>query len=453
VTLLYYLLALPALGVVVFFHELGHFLAAKAAGVGVEVFSLGWGPRLAGFRRGGTEYRLSWLPIGGYCRFKGDEGLRQALEQNLDEMPREEGSFYSVSAWRRVAVVAAGPVASLLAAFLVFAIMSWAGSTEYTFDNRIVLASDYTITSFTEPPPATSAGLVTGDRIPAVDGRGVRTYREIQEVVSANPERALTFTIERDGVAREVRVTPALDRGTGAGRIGVYPWQEPVVDRLEPNGAAALAGLGAGDRIVRAGDRAVRNSIDLEQELAGRPSTLAIGFERQGAYRETVLVLEYEGTGASNLGLAFADTAYPVAPNGMLDGLRHAAGETWGTITGTIKGIGLLFRGVNLREAVAGPIGIIGMIGTTARTGFARGFATGVTYVAELLAFLSVTLFLMNLLPLPALDGGQILFALAEMVRGRAVRPRMIWRIQMIGFSFLVVLFLVLTYNDILRMR
>ncbi|OHD73683.1 MAG: hypothetical protein A2177_06055 [Spirochaetes bacterium RBG_13_68_11] len=112
----------------------------------------------------------------------------------------------------------------------------------------------------------------------------------------------------------------------------------------------------------------------------------------------------------------------------------------------------MLFRGINLREAVTGPIGILDLIGTTAKSGFARGFGAGMLSTFEILAFLSVTLFLMNLLPLPALDGGQIVFSLVEMVRGRAVKPRMIWRVQLIGFSFLMVLFLVLTFNDFFRM-
>ena len=128
-----------------------------------------------------------------------------------------------------------------------------------------------------------------------------------------------------------------------------------------------------------------------------------------------------------------------------------AAAETWQTAVLTVRSIGLLFRGINLREAVTGPVGIIDVIGSVAQSGFSRGFGTGVVATFDLLAFLSVTLFLMNLLPLPALDGGQIVFALVEMVRGRAVKPRLIWRVQMIGFSFMMVLLFVLTFNDLLR--
>jgi regulator of sigma E protease len=443
------LVALVGLGIMVFMHELGHFLAAKAAGVGVQTFALGWGPKLLGFSRGGTEYRLAWLPIGGYCKFKGDEGLRQALEQDLPEVPREPGSFYAVPAWKRIVVVASGPVASLLSAFLIFTLMWWIGFGVFSTDNRIVLASDYAGADAAETSPAAAAGLVTGDRITAIDGRPVRNFQDILEIVSRSPDRELVFTVERGGTTRSATVTPAFVPATGTGRIGVYAWQDPVVRIVAPGSAAALAGLEPGDRIVRAGTRDVQSAIDLAQELTGDPATLSIGYERSGAVNDAVLVLEYTN-GQANLGLQFADNEYRTPRLGLGGALAKAGSETWDTMVLTIKGIGLLFRGVNLREAVAGPIGIIDLIGSTAASGFSRGLGTGVAALFELLAFLSVTLFLMNLLPLPALDGGQIVVALVEVVRRRAVRPRLVWRVQMIGFSFLVVLVLVLTFNDIL---
>jgi regulator of sigma E protease len=444
-------IALVGFGIVVFVHELGHFLAAKALGVGVEVFSLGWGPKLLGFHREGTEYRLSWLPIGGYCRFKGDEGLRRALEQNLAEMPREEGSFYSVPAWRRIIVVVAGPVASLLSAFMIFTLIWWIGFNVYSSDNRIILATDYTLDTFDAVPPATAAGLATGDRITAIDGQPVRNFQEIRQAVAVSAERTLSLQVERAGRTFEASLAIALDRSSGAGRIGVYSWIDPVISSVTAGEAAALADLRPGDRIVRAGSREVRHTIDLSQAFADHPASLPIVFERDGAARDAVLVLEYSGT-QPNLGLEFVDHAYRSPRMDLGRAIGTAAAETWQTVVLTVRGIGMLFRGINLREAVTGPIGILDLIGTTAKSGFARGFGPGMLSTFELLAFLSVTLFLMNLLPLPALDGGQVVFSLAEMVRGRAVKPRMIWRVQLIGFSFMMVLFLVLTFNDLFRM-
>ncbi len=443
------LVALVGLGIMVFMHELGHFLAAKAAGVGVEVFALGWGPKLLGFKRGGTEYRLAWLPIGGYCKFKGDEGLRRALEQNLAEVPREPGSFYAVPAWKRIVVVVAGPIASLLSAFLIFALIWGIGFGVFSSDNRIVLATDYTLATFAEPPPATAAGLATGDRITAIDGRPVSNYREIQEIVAASADRTLGFTIERGGTVREVAVAVARDPSSGVGRIGVYAWQDPVVRVAAAGSAAALAGLApATASCGRAPGRCGTRSTCTRSWRARRPPSRS-ATSAPATVSDAVLVLEYAG-GQPNLGLQFEDNEYRSPRLGPAAALGRAARETWQTVVLTVRGIGLLFSGVKLREVVAGPIGIIDLIGTTAASGFARGFGTGVVATFELLAFLSVTLFLMNLLPLPALDGGQIVVFLVEVIRRRAVRPRLVWRVQMIGFSFLVVLLLVLTFNDIL---
>jgi len=445
-----YLLGGVGLGIMVFVHEFGHFLAAKAVGVGVEVFSLGWGPRLVGFTRGSTEYRISWLLIGGFCKLKGDEALSRGSEQNLAEMPHEEGSFFSASAWRRILVTVAGPAFNLVFALLVFTLIWWAGFTVSSPDNRIVLASDYTVDTFASTPPATEAGLATGDRITAIDGRPVENFQGILEPVSGSPGHTLVFTIERNGAVSTAGVQVALDTSTGAGRIGVYSWVDPVVRSAVEGSSGAVAGLQPGDRIVRAGTREVRHTIDLYQALAARPATLTVGFRRSGAARDTVLVLEYGDDGQPNLGLDFVIGEYRSARVGPGEALVKAAGQTWQTVILTIRGIGLLFRGVNLRNAVAGPLRLMDLIGSEASSGFALGFGKGMFSMFNLLAWLSVALFLMNLLPIPAMDGGQLILHFTEIVRRRPVRPRTIWRVQMIGFSVLITLFLFLTFNDIL---
>jgi regulator of sigma E protease len=242
-----------------------------------------------------------------------------------------------------------------------------------------------------------------------------------------------------------------LDKDTGAGRIGIYAWVDPIVRSVSAGSAAAIAGLRPGDRIVETDSRPVNNTMDLFQGLSARPSKLPITFERAGGRQSATLVFVYDDKGVPNLGLEFADQIYHSPRLGPGGALKKSVEETWGTIALTVKGIGLLFKGVNIRNAVAGPLGITAAIGNTATSGFKMGFGVGLVSSFRILAFLSVVLFLMNLLPIPAMDGGQIVLLVVEIIRGRAVRPSLTWRLQLIGFTLMLSLFVLVTLNDILR--
>jgi regulator of sigma E protease len=469
------LLGLIGLGLMIFIHELGHFVAAKMTGVAVEVFSLGWGPRLVGFRRGGTMYQISWIPIGGYCKMKGElvpgiagGGASATMEADALPTPRgpsapgapaeggrpRDGSFLSASAWRRIVIAAFGPLFNVVFAFAVFAIIWWAGFRVYSSDNRIILASDYSLDTFTTPLPAVRAGLKTGDRIVAIDGAPVEKFQDILEQVTAAPGRTLALSVQRleGGAPRSLslRITPELDKDTGAGRIGVYAWVDPLIERVQTGSAAGIAGLRRGDRLVAIDGKAVANSIDVSQALASKPASLEFTVERNGARDSMPVVLTYDETGSANLGIAFAPLVFPSPKLGPVGALQKSAAETWSTITLTVKGIGLLFQGIKIRNAVAGPLRITYYIGSAAASGFQEGFGAGIVQFFRFLAFLSVVLFLMNLLPIPAMDGGQITLFIVEVIRGRPVRSLMVWRLQLIGFSLLIGLSLFVTFSDIL---
>jgi regulator of sigma E protease len=161
-TVLYGLLGLS---IVVLIHELGHFMAARLVGIEVEAFSIGMGPKLFGLSRGGTEWRISAFPLGGYCRMKGEEGFKQALERKLEHIPAEKGSFYGEAAWKRILILLAGPFFNLLFAALLFGIVALVGLRVETLPNRIVLASDYPLLSGQtggELSPAQPEGLKPG---------------------------------------------------------------------------------------------------------------------------------------------------------------------------------------------------------------------------------------------------------------------------------------------------
>jgi regulator of sigma E protease len=457
------LVGLIGIGIMVFIHELGHFVAAKMNGVAVEVFSLGWGPRLVGFRWRGTMYQIAWFPIGGYCKMKGEvtpgmvggKGEGQAGSPALPPAPVTQapgGSFNEAAPWRRIVISAFGPIFNLVFAALIITVIWWAGFAVFSGDNRIVLATDYTLETFSKQPPATLAGLKTGDRVTAIDGAPVEKFQDIREKVSTAPNRTFMFTVARaeGGATRTltIPVTPWLDKDSGAGQIGVYEWRDPVVEGVQPGSAAGMAGLRTGDRIVGADGHAVANQMDLYQVLASKPAKVSLDVERNGRRMTAPLVLSYTEKGAADLGITFAQKMYRSPRLGPLGALVRGFADTWTYTALTVKGFGLLFQGINLRNAVAGPVKIAYIIGDTAVSGFQVGVGAGLISSFRLIAFLCIVLFLMNLLPIPAMDGGQIVLFLIEIIRGKSVPAKLFWRIQLVGFSILLALLVVVTFND-----
>ena len=450
------LLGLVGLGIMVFVHELGHFVAAKANGVVVETFALGWGPRLIGFKYHGTMYQISWLPIGGFCKMKGEitPGVAGGGDPDASGNQDRTGSFNAAPPWRRIIISAAGPLFNLAFAVIVSTFVWWIGYSEPSFDNRMVLASDYGLDVPGQVGPATAAGFKTGDRVLSINGAPVENYRDIQEDVSVAPNKKLVFVVAREENAAtrnvDIAVTPYLDKDTGAGHIGILPWADPVLGSVSPGSAASVAGLRAGDRLLKVNGKPVNNIWDLLPVLASSPGKVIVDFERKGAAENVPLVYaRTEHPGAdfmqSLLGIAISENQYHSPRLGFPASLQKGLEETWSNATLTVKGIGLLFQGVNVRKAVAGPLRIIDFIGTVAVGG-------GVANTLRLLALLSVVLFLMNLLPIPAMDGGQIVVFLVEIVRGKAVPINLFWRIQIIGFSILLALIVVVSFNDVLSL-
>ena len=442
-------LGLIGLGVIVIVHELGHLAAARALGVEVEAFSIGWGPKIAGFKRGGIEWRLSAFPIGGYCKMKGEDGFRKALEEKSAEIPRESGSFYGASPWRRILISLAGPFANVVFAAIVYVLVAAVGYKEPVQPNRIILASEYNLdgSAAKRSFPADAAGLKTGDRIVSANGQAIDDYAGIQEIVALSADRVLRLGVERDGVLLELEARPAMDRETGAGRIGVYSWIEPLVERVESGGAAAIAGLRAGDRITAINGAGVRNSIEASAILLGKPERVTIEVDRDGARAEFHAVLSWTDKGANNLGIVFATRVRAVKALSPIAAFAAGGAETWKTFSVTVRGLGTLFRGVNLSKAVSGPARITYLVGRSATEGIRQD---GLSQTLRVLAFLSIALFIMNLLPIPALDGGLILMFLLEILRRRPMRPINVYRYQFAGVALILAIFLFASYGDVL---
>lgn len=442
------LVGLIGLGLVVFIHELGHLLAAKSVGINVEAFSVGWGTKIWSFARGGTEYRISWLPIGGYCKMQGEHALLRAWQDRSSSIDVEQGDFYAARPWQRILVLVAGPAVNFFVAVLVLAAIAFLGYSITTFPNRIVLAEE---AGHPDPTPAVAAGLRTGDHITAIDGRPVETFRDLQMIISRSAQRRMDITYRRSGSEHTTTITPELDTATGAGRIGVYPWVEPVVSRVAAGSPASLAGIRPGDRIVSAGGEPVEHSIALEQAIADRRSpSLPLRLERDGVELELVVVPGETEQGRSYVGIGYEMLETRTPRYGPLGSLLQGFRQSMQTLLLTIRGIGLLFSGVDLNQALMGPARITYLVGEVAAEGFRSSVGAGLLSFFNFLSLISITLFFMNLLPIPALDGGQILLTFFEIVSRRPLHPRLVYRYQVVGNIIILGLLVFAVFNDIL---
>ncbi|MDR0387107.1 MAG: site-2 protease family protein [Treponema sp.] len=440
-------LGLLGLGIVVFIHELGHFLAARLVGIDVEAFSIGWGKPIFKKKMGNVEYRIGMFPIGGYCKMRGENEFQEAYEKMEKEIPPVKGTFYGTSPARRIIVSFAGPFFNLLFAVLVLAVIWGIGFEVHTLDNRIVLASDV---NPGERYPAGEAGLMTGDRIVKIGNTAITNYRDIQEVITANPEKNLAVTVERDDAVLELTVRPELDKTTGAGKIGVYYWADPVVGMVTPESPASIAGIEAGDRILKVNGKELPYTVGMFAILRDQPPVLTVEYERNGVLRNTDIILSYGNGQAADVGMSYQTLRYHTPSYSPLGALVKGAQETWKTFVVSLKSLALLFRGIDLTQAVSGPIRITYMVGDVAAESFGQSIGTGLSATANFLALISIALCIMNLLPLPILDGGMILLFIIEIVKGHPLRPKTIYAFQTVGVVLIFGLMIFAVFGDIL---
>lgn len=441
-------LGLIGLGIVVFVHELGHFLMARLFKVEVEEFSLGWGPKLIGFKRGNTVYRLSALPVGGYCRMKGEDSYRKAIEQKLADFPREPGTYFAAHPVKRILISLGGPLFNVLFAFVVFFAVMAGGYSVQTFGNRIILAQDYA--SEATSLPAGLAGLQSGDVINAINGKKTATFSQLQETIALSAGKTLTLAVERNGGSKEIRLVPELDTQTGAGRIGIYPWIDPIIAEVSAEGAAYIAGLKTGDRIESVDGIQLPHTMALSAYLAEKtPEKINLVVRRDGRQLELTVVPLYEA-GAATLGLRWQTATHTVKSDNPLTAIGDGARETLRTITATYRGLFTLFMGVNPLKALSGPARITWIVGQVATDSFESGVQNGLSSSFNFLAILSIGLFIMNLLPIPVLDGGWIVLFLIELIRGKPVQVKTVFRYQIFGLVAILALFMLTTIGDIL---
>lgn len=531
------------LSLLVFVHEMGHYLVGRWSGIRIMAFSIGFGPEILGYTdRHGTRWKLSLIPLGGYVRFFGDEDASSKTDTDqLAAMTEEERaqSFAGAKLWKRAATVAAGPIANFILAIAIFAVL-------FSVYGRTV--ADPVVAMVTRDGAAAEAGIEPGDRLMAIDGVKVKTFDEVQRYVGLRPGRTIVLSVERDGQMRDFRIMPKLVEDTDQfgnkmemGRIGIA-LVDPLVTSVEPNGPAAKAGVVAGDRLIAVDGNTVATYYDIGRYVGDRPGkSIVLTIQRNGEMRDFPIVAEtLAETDASgnkkdvgSIGIAPIDplvasiapdspaeaaglelgdrilsvdgqaigsisevqryaashadkpvalsverggqtrdvTVTPkkseetdifgarieIATIGITDGqkpirLRYetygpfqALGEgvkqTGSIVSGTFEYIANVIGGYMKADQLGGPIRVAQLSGQMATLGFSA--------VLQFAAILSVSIGLLNLMPVPVLDGGHLMFYAIEAVRGKPLGARAQDIAFRIGFAMVLSLMVFATWNDI----
>ena len=437
---------LIGLGFIVFIHELGHFITAKICGVTVESFSIGMGPILLHKTIKGTDYRLSLIPLGGYCGMKGQKDFQVALDEKLESITGDKDSFYGIHPLKRVIIAFSGPFFNFIFAAIAFMIISMIGYSYYTSENKIILANEV----YPEMESiAEKAGLQTGDKILSVNDKETPYFTDIYEAISISANKKTDLQVQRDSEIFNIEVTPSLNKETGAGVLGIVSWTNPLIDSIEKNSIAEKVGLKEQDLILQINDDIIKNTADYNNAIQKYDNfSMKVLRDNNEIIIENI-ELNPQKEDKTTLGITFYTEKVKSKTYSFFPAIINGFVEAGKTTALTFKSLGLLFQGVDLTKAVSGPLRITVMLGDTAKAGFSAGFSTGIVTVFNFLAIISISLFIMNLLPIPILDGGLILFALIEAITKKQISPKIQYYVQFIGVGLILVLFVFAMFGDI----
>ena len=424
------------LGFMILIHEFGHYAAAKYFGVRVEVFSIGFGKRLLGFRRGETDYRISALPLGGYVKMSG--------ENPMDERTGDPGEFLSHPRWQRFIVALAGPAMNVLLAFGL-----WIGVFMVHYEYSAVLDGPAVVGWILPGTPAASAGIQQGDQIVSVDGIENPNWEQVVYKEALSPNQPLKFGILRKGEIFEITMVPRPVGRNQSGDLGLVP-KEPafIATMIEPGMPAEKAGLKVGDQILTVNGReipALEVLVDMLSHTKDKPLDILVLRDGQKVNFKVQPTLAPGAPGGEmryRIGLASNPTKVVRLP--FTAAVQKSAAECKKNSFLILELLQkMVQRKVSIRQ-VDGPIGIGSAIGSAARE-------EGWTPLLFISAIISLNLGIFNLLPIPILDGGVILLLFIESLMQKDISLHIKERIYQAAFVFLVLFAVTVIYNDIVK--
>jgi regulator of sigma E protease len=419
------------IGVLVFVHEFGHFIAARRIGVRVLKFSLGFGPRIIGFTRGDTEYCVSAIPLGGYVKMAGE---------NADD-PRSGGpdEFLSKTKWQRFQVLIMGPVMNMALAVVLLAIVLAQGADVPAYLDQLPVVGGVEKSS-----PAERAGFRPGDRVLTVSGEEVKTWEDFDVAIGTRPGRPVAVTVVRNDREQSLTVTPDREGKFEVGRIGVFPQVHPRVQSVRRGEPADVAGLKTGDVVLAVNGESVQLARQLSEAIGRNPlKPITLSVMRGGQPLEITVTPRREGD-VGRIGISIANELKRIQP-GPLGAVWLSVQRNWEFAGLILRTLGGLISGETSPKQLMGPVGIAQLSGESAQEGWISLFA--------LMASISLNLGLLNLLPVPVLDGGHILIMALEGAARRDFSIRVKERMLFAGFVLLMLLMVTVIYNDLTRIR
>jgi regulator of sigma E protease len=423
------------LGVLIFVHELGHFLMARRIGVRVLAFSLGFGPKLIGFRRGDTEYRISAVPLGGYVKMAG-ENPDDARSGAADE-------FLSKTKWQRFQVLVMGPVMNLVLAIVVMAVVLYQGAPVPAF-----LQQAPVIGSLTDQSPLKAAGLQPGDRFITVDGDPVTTWEELLDAVVAKSKRRVSLRVDRGGKMIDTTFAP-----DGIGKydmvnldsLGMLPIMHPQVSSVQPNSPAHEAGLRPGDVVLAvAGESGITRERLVEVIKANEGKPIILQIKRNDVVQDVSVTPRQIGD-LVMIGTQLNGAEQRTIEPGPYQALKMSLDQNWTWTKMIFQTLGGLFTRNTSVKQLMGPVAIADLSGMAAEQGWITLFS--------LMAMISLNLGLLNLMPIPVLDGGHIAILALEGVSRRDFSMKVKEKMLLAGFVVLLMLMVTVIYNDLMRIQ
>ena len=427
------------LGILVFVHELGHFAVAKFSGVKVLKFSLGFGPKLLSRTWGNTEYLICAIPLGGYVQMLGEGGGENGEDAELTE-EEKSFSFAEKPLSRRLAIVAAGPLMNLILPFMILPISYLVGVQLPAYYDQPACVG-YVATE-TE---AATAGFVGGDCIEGINGNKLTSWNDANKALLGSAGDALVFTVSRQGETLTLQLPEENNSLEGLQSLGLLPQQAALIGGLAPNMPAAEAGMLVGDRILSINQQAISSWYDLKPVIQNAEGAVVpVTFDRNGEQLEVTIKPQLnKENGTYLLGIS-PKTETILKRFGFVESVRAGFDRSIELIELTLVFLQKLFTGNVSAKNIGGPITVVQVAGQAAQADLAA--------VLSVLAFISIQLGILNLLPIPILDGGHIFFYFFEMVFRR---PLSMWArevAQQIGLVMLVLLMILAFYNDLARL-